>query len=187
LIPQWLEGQGRSHVVGVLPTQVVEHAGHRQRANALVEGLPPEAWARRSAGDGSQGPRIHTWACVALAEEAPAGMRRWLLVRRALDDPADRTYFRAYGPADTTVEELGRISGMRWAIEEGFAQATGEVELDQYAVRRWDAWHRHMTLSLLAHAYLAAVAVGARQDRMTADASQKGAVRRPSLDPADGA
>ena len=75
---RWLEGKGQALVVGVLPAQVVEHDGRRQRARALVESLP-EAWVRRSAGEGSQGARIHDWACVALSEEAPDGMGRWLL------------------------------------------------------------------------------------------------------------
>ena len=145
-VRQWLEGQGRPPVVGVLSAQVVEHAGRRQRVTALADDLPVEAWVRRSAGDGSQGPRVHDWACVALSEEAPAGMRRWLLVRRALDDPTDRTYVRADGAAETTLEELVRVGGMRWASEEGFAQAKGEVGLDPDEVRRWDAWHRHVTL-----------------------------------------
>src|SRR4030081_629036 len=41
------------------------------------------------------------------------------------------------------------------AIEEAFAQAKGEVGLDQYEVRSWGGWHRHMTLAMAAHALLA--------------------------------
>jgi hypothetical protein len=40
-------------------------------------------------------------------------------------------------------------------IEEGFEQAKGEVGLDHYEVRRWPGWYRHITLALLAHAFLA--------------------------------
>jgi SRSO17 transposase len=86
-----LEGQGRAYVVGVLPDQVVVHAGQRQRAKALAGRLPPETWVCRSAGTGSQGERLHDWICVALDEAAPTGMGRWLLsgsavkVRRMCD------------------------------------------------------------------------------------------------------
>ncbi len=59
-----------------------------------------------------------------------------------------------FGPADTLVGEMVRVAGWRWTIEDGFEQAKGEVGLDQYEVRRYDAWHRHITLALLAHAYL---------------------------------
>jgi hypothetical protein len=150
----WLEEHGRAYVVRVLPAQVVVHAGRRQRAKALAEGLPATAWVRPSAGAGCQGERIHDWACVGLLEDAPDGMGRWLLVRRPLESPEDCAYFRAYGPAETTTAALVRVAGTRWAVEEGFAQAKGEVGLDQYEVRRWAAWHRHITLGLLAHAYL---------------------------------
>jgi SRSO17 transposase len=55
------------------------------------------------------------------------------------------------------VEELVGVCQDRWAVEECFAEAKGEVGLDHYEVRRWDAWHRHhlLTLCLLAHAFLA--------------------------------
>jgi SRSO17 transposase len=141
----WLEDQGRAHVVGVLPAQVVVHAGRRQRAKALAESLPPSAWVRQSAGTGCQGERIHDWACVALSEEASAGMGRWLLVRRPLESPKDCAYFRAYGPAQTSVAALVRVAGSRWAVEEGFAQAKGEIGLDHYEVQRWESWHRHIS------------------------------------------
>jgi SRSO17 transposase len=170
----WLEDKKQSHVVGVLPTQVVEHDGQRQRANALAERAPPAPWVRRSAGEGSQGARVHDWAVIALSETGPTGMGRWLLVRRSLSDPTDCAYFRAYGPATTTPEELVRVAGMRWGIEEGFAQAKGEVGLDQDEVRRWDAWHRYVTLGLLAHAYLAIVRARARQEPVSAAQDQKG-------------
>jgi SRSO17 transposase len=48
-----------------------------------------------------------------------------------------------------------RVAGSRWAIEESFETAKGEVGLDHYEVRRWPGWYRHITQALLAHAYLA--------------------------------
>jgi SRSO17 transposase len=49
---------------------------------------------------------------------------------------------------------LVRVAGTRWAIEDGFQQAKNEVGLDHYEVRRWPGWYRHITLALLAHAFL---------------------------------
>jgi SRSO17 transposase len=46
------------------------------------------------------------------------------------------------------------VAGSRWVVEEGFEQAKGEVGLDHYEVRRWPGWYRHITLALLAHAFL---------------------------------
>jgi SRSO17 transposase len=65
--------------------------------------------------------------------------------------------YLAYGPKETPVHELIRVAGRRWAIEDGFEAAKGEVGLDDYELRKWDGWHRHTTLCLLAHAYLAVV------------------------------
>ena len=84
-----------------------------------------------------------------------AGFAHWLLVRRGLSDPSELAYFHGFGPDDTTVAELIRVAGMRWAIEVGFEDAKGVIGLDQYEVRTWTPWHRHITLALFAHAYLA--------------------------------
>src|SRR6185312_2886918 len=135
----------------------------RRRATAVVEALPSEVWVRQSAGAGCQGERIHDWACVPLSEAAPSGWARWLLVRRSVSAPTECAYFRAYGPATTPREELVRLAGLRWAIEEGFAQAKGEVGLDHYEVRNWSAWYRQITLCLLAHAALAVTCALARR------------------------
>ena len=66
------------------------------------------------------------------------------------------------------------MAGARWAIEEGFEQAKGEVGLDHYEVRRWPGWYRHITLALLAHTFLV-VAHGQAQptngDRAKGDAA----------------
>jgi SRSO17 transposase len=170
---RWLEEKEQPYVVGVLPGQVVEYGGQRQRATALAQRAPSDVWARRSAGEGSRGPRLHDWAVIALSEACAAGRGRWLPVRRSPEDPTDCAFFRAYGPAGASAEELVRVAGTRWAIEEGFAQAKGEVGMDQYEVRRWGAWHRFVTLALLAHAYLAIASAAAR--RGATDTREKGA------------
>jgi SRSO17 transposase len=59
-----------------------------------------------------------------------------------------------FAPRQTRLEELVRVAGTRWAIEESFQSAKGEVGLDHYEVRSWQGWYRHMTFAMLAHAYL---------------------------------
>ena len=78
-----------------------------------------------------------------------------MLVRRSIGDPTELAYYLAYGPKETPTEELIRVAGKRWTIEDCLEQAKGEMGLDEYEVRKWEAWHRHITLCLLAHAYLA--------------------------------
>lgn len=71
-----------------------------------------------------------------------------------MSEPDDLAFYRVFAPADTPLDEMARVAGSRWSIEEGFERAKGEVGLDQYEVRRYDAWYRHVTLGLLAHAFL---------------------------------
>jgi DDE superfamily endonuclease len=124
----------------------------------------------------SRGTQPHQWVCLALSTPCPAGKRRWLLIRRSPEDPSDLAFSLAYGPAATTVPELVRVAKVRWAIEEGFAQAKGEVGLDHYEVRTWQAWRRFITLSLLAHAALVVLrtrAVAAEADAAAAQQADR--------------
>ncbi len=77
-----------------------------------------------------------------------------LLARRSLSAPDEVAYYRVFAPVDTPLDDVVRAAGSRWSIEEGFERAKSDVGLDQYEVRTWTAWHRHVTLALLAHAYL---------------------------------
>jgi SRSO17 transposase len=154
-VRRWLEGQGRSYVLAVPSTHGIWTRAHQQAVEHLVaQQVPAQAWVRRSAGEGSQGPRYYDWACLQLPYTTTAGKGQWLLARRSVSDPKEVAYYRVFGPAETALSEMVRVAGRRWTIEEGFEQAKGEVGLDQYEVRRYDAWQRHITLALLAHAYL---------------------------------
>ncbi|MFE0332476.1 hypothetical protein ACFW08_37955 [Streptomyces sp. NPDC058960] len=137
--------------------------------SSRIEGLfaqaPDEAWEKISCGDGAKGPRVYHWAAVrlpAVAEfdyqgEVPHRMR-WALARRSISKPDEIVYYLAYAPLQVTVQELVRVAGARWAIEECFQAAKNECGLDQYEVRRYVGWYRHITLAMLAHALLAATA-----------------------------
>ncbi|SDI52177.1 Transposase DDE domain-containing protein [Sinosporangium album] len=97
---------------------------------------------------------------------------------RSSEGELEIAYYLCHGPADTTVEELIRVAGARWAIEECFASAKNETGLDHYQVRRFDAWHRHITLAMLAHAYLAVTAAHAPKAQEAWSASHS---RRPAV------
>ncbi len=128
--------------------------GLLETAASATAKLKPEAWERHSAGAGSKGERWYDWAWLSLAETPPGGWRKWLLVRRSLDD-GELAYYRVFAPEGTLLEELVRVAGTRWTIEQCLEEAKGEAGLDQYEVRHWHSWHRQITLSLLAHAFLA--------------------------------
>ncbi len=80
--------------------------------------------------------------------------RHWVLARRSVSRPEEISYYIAYCPAQTTLDELIRIAGSRWAVAECFQTAKQECGLDDYQVRRYPGWHRHMTLAMAAHACL---------------------------------
>jgi SRSO17 transposase len=158
----WLEERGRPYAVMVPKTNAVPLKGGKKKIERLVERLAAGAFSEVSPARDSGGRRPWEWACLELAADPEKGMRRWLLVRRSTEDPDDLGFYQAYGPGETTVEELVGACQERWAVEECFAEAKGEVGLDHYEVRRWDSWHRHVTLCLLAHALLVVVRLGAR-------------------------
>lgn len=152
---EWLEERGRPYAVMVPKTNSVPLGGRKKKIEKLVEHLGEGAFSEVRPAKDAGGRRPWEWACLELAPDREKGMRRWLLVRRSTDDPEDLGFYQTYGPEDTLTEELVKVCQDRWAVEECFAEAKGEVGLDHYEVRRWDAWHRHVTLCLLAHAFLA--------------------------------
>ena len=180
---RWLEEQRRPYVLAVSRTHRVWRQGRQEQIDRLVADLPAEAWVTLSAGEGSQGPRLYDWAWGHLPYVTASGTAQWVLVRRSLSDPSDLAYYRAYGPEDTPVEELVRVAGTRWIIEESFERAKGAVGLDDYEVRRWEAWYRHITLALLAHAYLEVTRLHATMDE---EAGKGGPCRHRRSDSADG-
>jgi SRSO17 transposase len=163
----WLEEQGLSHVLAIKSTEplwVRTDGGPAQlAASELASQIHPEEWTRLSAGDGAKGPRMYDWACVPIRPLREPGKGYWLLVRRSIAKPEELAYYVCFGPAETTLLELVQVAGTRWAIEEGFEEAKSEVGLDQYEVRKWVSWHRHITLALLAHAFLAVTRVYAAE------------------------
>ena len=106
---------------------------------------------------GYKGPRVYDWARVELRPLKEPGQGYWRRVRRSIAKPGELAYYVCFGPVDTTLEEPVRVAGTRWTIAECFEEAKGEVGLDQYEVRKWDGWYRHITLAMLAHACLAVV------------------------------
>jgi SRSO17 transposase len=179
---RWLEKRERSYVLAVTASKGIYHEGRQRQVRKVAQSLPQESWMRASAGAGSKGQRLYDWACMSLPESeaycAGSQAGRWLLMRRSIQEPEEIAYYVCYGPAETTVDELIRIAGRRWVIEDCFEAAKGEVGLDEYEVRKWDGWKRHITLCLLAHAYLAVVRCVAEDEE---DAAKKGTSTRVSV------
>ncbi|MEV8529924.1 transposase [Streptomyces sp. NPDC052000] len=174
---QMLEKARVGYVLAVPKSQQVKSPAGSWRIDHVLAGAPAEAWERISCGSGAKGPRVYDWAAAKLPtiDGCDPTHYRWVLARRSLARPEEVAYYLAFAQADVAVSELVRVAGARWAIEECFQAAKNECGLDQYEVRRHVGWHRHITLAMLAHVFLAA---------MTAHALEKGAeetVRAASL------
>lgn len=151
------EGHGLGYVVGVRSDFAVWSGFRQVRATAVLADLPADAWQRLSCGDGAKGPRVFDWALVRTNSPAPDEYARWVLIRRSVSDPTEVAYFACGGPPATTIQQLVLIAGARWAIEDLFELAKGDCGLDEYEVRSWTGWHRHVTLSLWALAVVAVI------------------------------
>jgi SRSO17 transposase len=160
-----LEQRGQPFVLAVRSNEALVYFGLRgsaePRAKAIAASLPAAAWHVLSAGDGSKGPREYRWAWTDLARLGWPGWRHALLVRESLTPNAkgevERAYSVVFAPKDATLEEVVRVAGTRWVIEQSFEAAKQEVGLDEYEVRQYGAWYRYITLALFAHAFLAVV------------------------------
>jgi SRSO17 transposase len=158
-----LEQRGQPFVLAVKCSEPLWHFGvpgrTQPRADAIAAALPAGAWHVLSAGAGSKGPRASRWAWADLARLGWPGWRHALLVRERLTPNAkgeyERAYYVVFAPVAARLAEVVRVAGTRWAVEQGFETAKQEVGLDEYEVRRYDAWYRYITLALFAHAFLA--------------------------------
>jgi SRSO17 transposase len=157
----WLEEHAIRHVMAVKCTEPVwaltDRGPGQVAAQDLIAEVEPAQWLRLNAGDGSKGKRFYDWTRVPLWRWGwPANVGFWLLARRSLSDPGELAYYVCFAPADTPLMTLVRVAGKRWRVEEAFEQAKGEVGLDHYQVRQYPAWYRHITLAMVALAFLAA-------------------------------
>ena len=158
---EWLEEQKKGYVLAVACNAVIQTKAGAKRADELAALVPDGAWQRISCADGSKGPRLYDWALIGTHRDD-----RHLMVRRSLQ-PGEKgglelAYYRCHAPEPATLAEFAAVAGARWGIEDCFAEAKNEAGLDHYQVRRYRAWHRHVTLSMLAHAFLAVTAHAAR-------------------------
>jgi SRSO17 transposase len=123
------------------------------RVDALIAKIRAGAWRRMSCGDGAHGPRVYDWVSAPIRAEFGADRRGWVLARRNITT-GELAYYVCFGPRGTRLRTLVATAGARWAVEESFQIAKNEAGLDQYQVRRYDAWYAHITLAMAAAAFL---------------------------------
>jgi SRSO17 transposase len=149
VVPPW-SGRGR------VPTKprLAPGAPSPQTVRAVAAGLAPAAWQELTVAEGAQGPRTYQFAALRVWESRDGlpGRACWLVLRRNLDVSEPRSYL-SNAPADTPLLTLAQVAA-GWVIETEIQTAKGETGLDEYEVRSWAGWHHHITLGLLAAAFL---------------------------------
>src|SRR5437016_2228532 len=145
-------------------TRFVDTAGRTLQCDELTGRLPRNVWQRRACGIGAKGFRVYDWALLDSADPD-----HQYLIRRSIGD-GELAFYHCYNPTHAGHGDLVAVAGARWPVEECFGSGKNEVGLDNYQVRAWDAWHRHITLAMLAQTFLA----------VTAHKAKKGAQHKPN-------
>ena len=160
----WLEKQGYAYVLAIASTEIVcvqtpngsyLLAEAREIDAALVQ---EQDWQRLAMSQGSKGPRSFDWVRLPVVHQGVVDGCHWLLIRRCIDDPQEKAYYLVFASPATTLQEMVWAIGNRWHIEEDL-QATKKLGLDHYEVRSYIGWYRHITLVLLAYAFLVGIRV----------------------------
>ncbi|MER6000847.1 IS701 family transposase [Nonomuraea angiospora] len=159
-----LETRRMGYVLAIAGNRRVDLEGEQVSAAQVATRVADRHWHRYSAGAGAKGPRFYLWAWARIDAGQPGW--RWLLIRRH-PVTGELAFYRCYAPAPRPLMSLVRVAGVRWAVEESFQAAKGQVGLDHYQVRGWTPWHRHITLAMLALALLVAIAVAQPPDTDT--------------------
>lgn len=153
---EFIESRGRYYVLAVSCTTAVWRLGGGDPV--AVNSIPLRKWKRVSVKDGEKGPIFYDWARVRVIEKRQkAGSEVWLLARRSVSKPKEIAYYLSCAPKQTPLERLAQVASTRYTVEQCFEEAKGEAGLDHYEVRHWQSWHRHITLSMMAHAWLASI------------------------------
>lgn len=166
---RFLEAREQAYVLAVASNTPVWQQFRQRTPRDILDDIEPQHWVRLSCGEGSKGPRVYDWAWVPINTL----QRQWgdrcgwhtLLFRRPLPcaEPDEIAYYIVYSPRPVTLAEVVQAAGSRWQIEQCIQGAKGQVGLDQYEVRSWPGWHRHITLAMLAYALLVRLTRRARE------------------------
>ncbi|MEU1744877.1 IS701 family transposase [Micromonospora arida] len=143
-LKDYCEKRGIGYVLQVDRTEEQPGVGAIEEVIRLI---PPDAFRRRIHGDVPSGLQSD-WAVVETGPGAP-GFRRMLLVGRTVRAPSEVVLFDCHAPDGTSLGHLVRAADQRFATLECLLDARNRAGLDDYEVRKYGAWHRHVTLTLL--------------------------------------
>jgi len=150
----WLEEINKCYVMGVSGKAYVWRGYKQESVSSTLKNLPEEGWFEASCGSGSKGERIYDWLVVEINPGTVQGFKRSLLIRRSKNASDELRAYICFAPIDTPAQKLIEIAGTRWTVETCFKESKSEVGLDQYEVRSYQGWYKHITLACVAIAFL---------------------------------
>lgn len=176
-----LEARQLSYVVGISPTlgvwtkppkvEVPTHRGRGAPATRYRYGdqrpssvrdvaMRTKGWKKVRWREGTKGWLESRFLSVRVqpshgfVDGEPPHKEVWLLVEWPEEEKEPTKYFLGDLPASYTLRRLVRLAKCRWKIEHDYHQLKEELGLDHYEGRSWAGWHHHVTLAMLAHAFL---------------------------------
>ena len=81
--------------------------------------------------------------------ELPCEKSLWLLISKD-ENTGEIKHSLCNAAEDTSLEKLAKMQSSRYWVERAFQDAKENCGMDEYMVRSWNAWHRHMTMVMLA-------------------------------------
>src|SRR5499427_4179289 len=144
--------KGKAHAKRV----VVDTAPDACTVAAVAAHLPASKWYRRTVSEGTKGPIEYAFARqrVTLCKEGLPERSVWLVIKRTVGADPIYSYYISNAPASTPLRTFVWLSGVRWAIEQCFAESKTELGMDHYEIRKYAGWHHHMLITMLAHFFL---------------------------------
>jgi SRSO17 transposase len=185
---QWLETQGYAYGLAVPCTEAVcvqtRDGPLLSDVGSIAHHLRAQDWHRLSQSQGTKGERLFDWARLSWMHGGSVDGRHWLLIRRCLDDPCELAFYLVWAPQDTLLCTMVHAVGARWHIEEDL-EATKDLGLDHSEARSYLGWYRHITLVLLAYAFLVGICVQDRLQHASREASSSPSSPLMALTPSE--
>jgi SRSO17 transposase len=151
----WLEENGKCYVMCVSGKEYIWSEHGQVSVASILKNLPSDGWFEASCGDGSKGARVYDWLTFEIEPwNLPEGWKRVMLIRRSKTSPDELRAHICYAPKETSDEKLVAVEGTRWTVESCFEESKSEVGLDQYEVRSYNGWYKHITFACIALALL---------------------------------
>lgn len=160
----FLEKHHQPYVIGVSSQQRLWIDYEQVRIDKIAKSIPEKEWVKHSVGSGTKGERVYDWTSWRIGINDEINNHRYALVRRSVTNPNEYSYYFCYAAENTSTQALAAAAGKRWNIECCFETAKQETGLDEYEVRSWQGWYRHITLSMVALAYLSVIRSACRND-----------------------